>query len=70
MKCLRDHNGLPIGKANNNLILDTRMYEVEYPDGHKIPHLPRVDDEGNRQHVLFEEIGLTDRKSSNRMLSF
>ena len=33
-KRLRDANGLPIGVANNNPILDTRMYEVEYPDGH------------------------------------
>ena len=34
-KRLRDANGLPIGTANNNPILDTRMYEVEYPDRHK-----------------------------------
>jgi hypothetical protein len=32
---LRDKNGLLIGKANSNPILDTRMYEVEYTDGHK-----------------------------------
>jgi hypothetical protein len=34
-KRLRDKDGLPIGKANDNRILDTRMYQVEYPDGHK-----------------------------------
>ena len=34
-KRLRDANGLPIGVANDNPILDTRMYEVEYPDGYK-----------------------------------
>lgn len=33
-KCLRDKDELPIGKANTNPILDTRMYKVEYPDGH------------------------------------
>ena len=34
-KRLRDNNGLPIGTANQNPILDIRMYEVEYQDGHK-----------------------------------
>ena len=34
-KRLRDANGLPIGTANDNPILDTRLYEVEYLDGHK-----------------------------------
>ena len=32
---LRDKDGLPIGRSNNNPILDTRMYEVEYKDGQK-----------------------------------
>ena len=34
-KRLRDANGLPIGTANDNPILDTRLYEVEYSDTHK-----------------------------------
>jgi hypothetical protein len=34
-KRLRDKDGLPTGKANNNLILHTRMCEVEHKDGHK-----------------------------------
>jgi hypothetical protein len=63
-KRLKDKDGLPIGRANNNPILDTRMYEVEYPDGHKASlaanaiaesTFAQVGDEGNR-HVLFEEI--------------
>ena len=29
-KRLRDANGLPIGTANENPILDSRVYEVEY----------------------------------------
>ena len=33
-KRLRDKDGLPIGTANDNPILDTRIYEVEYLDGH------------------------------------
>jgi hypothetical protein len=63
-KRLKDKDRLPIGRANNNPTLDTRMYEVEYPNGHKASltvnaiaenMFAQVDDEGNR-HVLFEEI--------------
>ena len=34
-KRLKDKNGLPIDRAHNNPITDTRMYEVEYKDRHK-----------------------------------
>ena len=34
-KRLRDANGIPIGTAHDNLLLDTRIYEVEYLDCHK-----------------------------------
>ena len=34
-KWLRDADGIPIGMANKNPILDSRMYEVEYQDGTK-----------------------------------
>ena len=34
-KRLTDKDGLPIGRDHNNPILDTRMYEEEYKDGHK-----------------------------------
>ena len=63
-KRLRDANGIPIGTANDNPLLDTRIYEVEYIDGHKASlaantiaenMFAQVDDEGNR-HVLFQEI--------------
>ena len=63
-KRLRDANGLPIGTANDNPMLDTRMYEVEYLDGYKqsisanelaINLFSNVDQEGNR-YVLFSEI--------------
>ena len=63
-KRLRDANGIPIGMANDNPILDTRIYEVEYLDGHKASlaantiaenMFAQVDDEGNR-HVLFDAI--------------
>jgi hypothetical protein len=64
VKRLKDKDGLPIGKANNNPILDTRMYEAEHKDGHKASlaanaiaenMFAQVDDEGN-WHVLLEEI--------------
>ena len=68
-KSLRDANGLPIGTANDNPILDTCMYEVEYADGHKasmaantiaINMFAQLDKDGTR-HVLFDEI--TDNRS-------
>ena len=68
-KRLRDANRLLIGTENDNPILDTRMYEVEYADGHKASMaanaiaqnmFAQVDEDGNR-HVLFDEI--TDHRS-------
>ena len=56
-KSLRDANGIPIGTANDNPILDTRVYEVEYLDGHRASLsantiaeniFSQVDEEGNR----------------------
>jgi Reverse transcriptase (RNA-dependent DNA polymerase) len=67
---LRDANGLPIGLANENPILDTRMYEVEFIDGtaqaltaNAIAEnmFAQVDEEGHR-HVLMKEI-VDHRKS-------
>ena len=63
-KRLKDANGIPIGTANDNPLLDMRMYEVEYLDGERTSlsanHIAenlfaQVDDEGNRQ-VLMKEI--------------
>ena len=63
-KRLRDHNELPIGTANQNPILDSQKYEVEYQDVHKASlsanpiaqnMFAQVDEEGNR-HILFQEI--------------
>ena len=34
-KTLMNKDRLPIGRYHNNKILDTRMDEVEYKDGHK-----------------------------------
>lgn len=63
-KRLKDKDGLPIGVANEHPILDTRMYEVEYADGHKASLsanaiaqnlFAQIDEEGNR-HVLLDAI--------------
>ena len=63
-KRLRDANGIPIGTANDNPILDTRLFEVEYLDGYKASLsanqlatnlFAQIDDHGNR-FVLMDEI--------------
>ena len=62
---LRDANGIPIGTADDNPILDTPMYEVEFMDGTKQSLsanyiaenvFTQVDQDGNRQVVLDEII--------------
>ena len=63
-KRLRDTDGIPIGMANENPILDCHMYEVEYQDGTKASLVAnyiaenlfvQVDQEGNR-HILLDEL--------------
>ncbi|MEO6564809.1 MAG: hypothetical protein ABIO63_02135, partial [Casimicrobiaceae bacterium] len=63
-KRMKDAEGRPIGVSNQNPILDSRLYEVEYQDGYKsamaanaiaMNMFSQVDEEGNR-HVLFDEI--------------
>jgi hypothetical protein len=60
----RDSHGTPIGTANNNPILDTRIYEVTFPDGHTAEFAAnviakclysQVDSEGN-QCIIMDEI--------------
>lgn len=62
-KRIRGDDGLPIGRAHNNPLLDSRMFEVEYLDGQKRAItanqiadnlFAQIDDEGNR-HVLLDE---------------
>jgi len=63
-KRLRDANGIPIGVANDNSILHTRVYEAEYMDGRKASlaanviatnMFAQIDDDGNR-FVLLDSI--------------
>jgi hypothetical protein len=60
----RDADGNPIGIANQNPILDTLIYEVQFPDGHTESYAAniivenmyaQVDHEGN-QFLLLDEI--------------
>jgi hypothetical protein len=60
----RDTNGNLIGKANQNPILDTRVYHVEFPDGHTEAYsanviaenmYAQVDEEGHTT-VIMDEI--------------
>ena len=62
-KRVRDDEGNPVGRANNNPLLDSRKYEVEYIDGH-VEELTaniiaenliaQVDEEGQRQMMMSE----------------
>ena len=63
-KRLRDGNGIPIGTANDNPILDSHVYEVEFADGYKasltananVENLfPQIDNEGHG-FVLLDSI--------------
>ena len=63
-KRLKYANGLPIGTSHKNTILDTKVYEVEYADGHKASMLDnaismnlfsQVDAEGNLR-ALFDKL--------------
>ena len=64
MRRARDHEGELVGVANRNPLLDSREYEIEYPDGtvdiltaNAIAEslYSRVDAEG-REHMLMQEI--------------
>ena len=63
-KQLKDKDRRTIGTESKNTILDSRMYEVEYEDGHKVAMAAnaiasnlfvQVDQDGQR-FVLFDEI--------------
>lgn len=63
-KRMRDEDGNPIGVQNDNPILDTRMFEVEFQDGTTAAMsanaisenlFAQVDSEGNR-HILIDSV--------------
>ena len=60
-KRLKDKDGNPIGTANNNPILDTRIYDIEFQDGHTEAIsaniiaenlFSQIDEEGRRYAIL------------------
>jgi hypothetical protein len=60
-----DANGVPIGVAHKNPILDTRVFEVEFLDGHTASMtanaiaenlFSQVEEDGNRLQLLDEII--------------
>jgi hypothetical protein len=64
VKRMRDANGIPTGVANENPLLDTRLYEVQFVDGSQqalvanaiaMNMFAQVDEEGHR-HVMLKEI--------------
>jgi hypothetical protein len=67
-----DKDGRPVGTRNSNPILDSRMYEVEFPDGSTDAFTAntiaeaiygQVDNEG-RQHQVLSEI--TDHRTNDK----
>jgi hypothetical protein len=71
----RDYDGKPVGTSNSNPILDTRVYDVEFPDGHVEEFTAnviaeciysQVDREG-RQYLMMREI-IDHRKDGNAVL--
>jgi hypothetical protein len=60
-KQVRDEDGMPVGRAHTNPLMDSRKYEVEYLDGH-VEELTanliaenlisQVDEEGRRQMMM------------------
>jgi len=74
-KRLKDADGLPVGVANNNPILDTRIFEVEFLDGHTAAMtanaiaenlFAQVDSEGHRL-IMIDEI--IDHRKSDKALT-
>ena len=69
-----DENGNPMGLSNENPILDTRLYEVQFDDGDVLEYSANViaenlyssvDGEGNR-HVMMDSI--VDHKKTDQAL--
>ena len=64
IKRLKDKDRRPIGTASKNPILDYRMYEVEYEDGHKVAmaanaiasNLFAQVDQDRQRFLIFDEI--------------
>jgi hypothetical protein len=65
VKRLRDKDGLPIGTANDNPILDTRMYEVEFQDGYRASLAANAITENLFAQLMMKGIGMYSFKKSS-----
>lgn len=72
---VKDADGVPIGKRNSNPLLDTRLYEVEFPDGSTDTFtantiaeniLSQVDEEGNTFEIIDS---IVDHRSNGHAIS-
>ena len=72
-KRLKDHRENPIGTGNSNPVLDTRMYEIEFADGHKQAlsvntinenMFASIDKKGHRHLLLDSIIGFRKTKET------
>ena len=83
VKCLRDKTGILVGTAKNNLILDSRIYEIKYLDGHRaslavstitVNLFAQVDDEGFQIQLLDEianhQVNGEEIKQNNAFIIF
>jgi hypothetical protein len=75
VKRKRDHDGNPIGQHDANPKLDTRIYEVEFPDGEVLEYAAnviaenlysQVDEKGHHQ-VVFDDI--VDHKGTDKAMA-
>ena len=75
ISCKHDRNGNPIGVGHSNPLLDSRVYEVQFPDGHTEEFAAntiaeniysQVDEEGN-QYILLKEI--TDHRKDGSAIA-
>jgi len=61
---MKDKNGSPIGTANDNPLLDTKMYEVNHIDGRKqalaadiiAENIFATADDMGQQHLLLDTV--------------
>lgn len=75
-KRARDENGNPIGRASTNLLRDTRVFEVEYLDGHTASMtanaisenlFAQVDQEGNRLLLIDDIVDYRSTKEAVKL---
>jgi hypothetical protein len=58
IKQLKDENGLPIGTANKNPILDSRLYEVKWLDGSREEMFANTIAETYLHRLIMKEIDM------------